>query len=108
MRSKLLIFSVLATASIVVFIAAAAVTAFALFEGDSVQTEEALTIETLEVAPTEVEAVSRPQVEKPAHNYERASYAGHEGGCRYSSAKMQLTQAPSEPVVEDNLLTMAE
>ncbi|MDH3675703.1 MAG: hypothetical protein OES12_09430 [Anaerolineae bacterium] len=108
MRSKLLIFTVLATVSIVVLIAAATVTAFALVEGDSAQAEEVLINETLDVAPAEVEAVSRPQVVKPVPNYDRASYAGHEGGCRYSSAKMQLTEVPSEPKVDNSLLTLAE
>ena len=108
MRSKLLIFSVLATVSIVVLIAAATVTAFALVEGDSAQAEEVLINETLDVAPAEVEAVSRPHVVKPVRNYDRASYAGHEGGCRYSSSKMQLTEAPSEPRVGEDLLTLAE
>jgi hypothetical protein len=108
MRSKLLIFTVLATVSIVVLIAAAAVTAFALVEGDSAQAEEVLINETLDVAPAEVEAVSRPPVVKPVSNYDRASYAGHEGGCPYSSAKMQLTEVPSDSKVDDSLLTLAE
>ena len=110
MRSKLLIFSVLATVSIVVFIAAAAVTAFALVEGDPVQAKEVLINEAPAVAPAEVEAVSRPHPVKPVRNYDRASYAGHEGGCPYSSSKMQLTEAPGEPKVEtgEELLTLAE
>jgi hypothetical protein len=109
MRSKLLIFTVLATVSIVVLIAAVTATAFALVEGDSTQAEEVLINETIDVvAPAEAEAVSRPQVVKPVVNYDRASYAGHEGGCPYSSAKMQLTEVPSEPEVGDSLLTLAE
>ena len=107
MRSKLLIFSLLATVSVVVFVAVTAVTVFAFVVSDSVQAEEAFTNETFEVAPIEVEPVSQTEVVNPLLSTEHASYQG--GGCPYShAAKAQLTEAPAEPVVSEDLLTLAD
>lgn len=108
MRSKILIVSTLAAVSVVVLAAVVAVTAYALVSAGSVQADEAVIDNSVNVAPVEVQAVSQPQLEKPAIKYERASYAGHEGGCPFGASKAQFTQAPSEPAVENDLLTLAQ
>ncbi len=108
MRSKLLIVSALAAVSMVVLVAVVAVTAYALVSSGPVQAEEAVIDNSVNVAPVEVQAVSQPQLEKPAVKYERASYAGHEGGCPFGASKAQFTQAPSEPAIENDLLTLAQ
>ena len=107
MRSKLLIFSLLATVSVVVLVAAAAVTVFAFVGSDSVQAEEALINETIEIAPIEVEPVSQTEVVNPLLTTEHASYEGR--GCPFShAAKQQLAEMPSEPVLGEDLLTLAD
>ena len=108
MRSKLLIFSLLATVSVVVLVAVAAVTVFAFVAGDSVQAEEALINDTIEMAPIEVEPVSQTEMVNPVLTHERAGNAYQDGGCPFSHAKQQLTEKSSEPVVDQNLLTMTE
>ena len=105
MRSKWVILSVLASMSIVTLLVVAAA-AFVFIGSSAVQAEEAM----IEVAPLEIEPISQPAMVKPVINYERASYAGHDGGCPFGNAKMQLTQkeAPEQIVVGQDLLTLAE
>ena len=107
MRSKLLIFSLLATVSVVILVAAAAVTVFAFVGSDSVQAEEALINETIEIAPIEVEMVSQIEVVNPLLTVEQAGYK--EGGCPFGkAAKAQLAETPSEQVIGEDLLTLAD
>jgi len=105
MRSKWIILSVLASLSVVTLFGVA-VAAFVFINNTALQADEAI----IEVAPLEVETVSQPVVVEPVIEYERANYAGHDGGCPFNSAKMQLTQkeAPEQTVIGEDLLTLAE
>ena len=94
MRRKIVIFGVLAAASLLLVVAVSAVAVYAMVV-DTAQ------VDAVEVAPVMAETVSQPQVEKPA----RYEHAGYEGGCSYSKARFQMTEAPAEKVAEDQLLT---
>jgi hypothetical protein len=98
MNRKLVLFSVLAVALVMVFVAASAITVFALVGGDSAQVEVAPVENVFEAAPVEAEV--SPKLVEPA--LERASYDSYSGGCPFGEAKMLMTQhTPAEEAVED-------
>jgi hypothetical protein len=109
MRNKVLIFSLMAMASITVLTVAAAVTVFAFTHQAPVQTEEVNVEQSLEVVPLQVEpVVSKSQVIEPVLEHKRVGYSKHEGGCPFGASKAQLTEVQTDPVVSDNLLTLVE
>jgi hypothetical protein len=93
MRRKVVLFSALAVVGLVLLGIVSAVTVYALAVDSPTQTE------VLEAAPVQAE-----QVEKPVLKYERASFGG---GCSRYKSTMQMTEAPADKVVEDQLLTQA-
>jgi hypothetical protein len=101
MSRKLILVSLLTVAVLMVF-AVAAVTVFAFAAIVPAQVEAAPVEDVLEIAPVQVEV--SPKVVEPV--IERASY--QDGGCPYSHAKMQLTEAPAEETLEDAPLAQAD
>lgn len=97
MNLKVLVFSLVAAAGLMVF-ALSAVTVYALVGTDVTQVEAVTVDDVLQVAPVlaEIEPVSAPVIE-----YEQASYY-EGGGCSHS--KMMMTQAPAEKTVEEQPL----
>jgi hypothetical protein len=92
MRRKVVLFSALAVAGLVLLGIVSAVTVYALAVDSPTQTE------VIEAAPV--------QAEKPVLEYERASF-GNGGGCSHYKSSLQMTEAPADKVEEDQLLTQA-
>jgi hypothetical protein len=99
MERKALLFSVMAAAGLVLLVAVSAVTVYAL-AGNTLET---MPVEqAVEVAPAQVEPVSQVEVVEPVLRFEHANAEG-KSGCRYSSAKLQLTEAPAKQVEDEPL-----
>ena len=99
MQRKALLLSVMAAAGLVLLVAVSAVTVYAL-TGSNLQAgplEQAV-----EVAPVQVEPVSQSELVEPVLRSERANAEG-KSGCNYSSAKLQLTEAPTKQVEDEPL-----
>lgn len=97
MEHKALIFSVVAVAGLVLLAAVSAVTVYAL-TGNNVETTLVdAARQAVEAAPAQVEPVSQVEVFEPAPRYEWANAEG-KSGCNYSSAKLQMTEAPAKQV----------
>lgn len=94
MERKALFFSVVAAAGLVLLVAVSAVTVYAL-AGNTVAT--APVEQAIEAAPAQIEPVSQVELFEPAPQYERANAEGRTG-CRYSSTKLQMTEAPAKQV----------
>jgi hypothetical protein len=99
MNRKIVVFSVLGVALVMAFVAASAITVFALVGGDSAQVEVAPVENGLEIAPVKAEA--SPDIVKPVLEVEHTSY-GYSGGCPFSESKALMTQrTPAEERLED-------
>lgn len=109
MRNKVLVFSLMAMASITILALVAAVTVFAFADQNPAQTEEVKVDQSLEVAPMQVEpVVSKSQVIEPVFEHKRVGYSKDGGDCPFGASKAQLTEVQTEPAVTENLLTLAE
>jgi hypothetical protein len=104
MQRKALLLSVMAAAGLVLLVAVSAVTVYAL-AGATVET--APVAQAVEVAPAQVEPVSQSEVVAPVLRYERANAEG-KSGCNYSSAKLQMTEAPVDKVQQDEPLAQLQ
>jgi hypothetical protein len=96
MNRKLLIFSLLAGAGLMVF-ALSAVTAYALVGTGAIGAEAVTVDDVLQVAPVQAEVA--PAI-APVIEYERASYF-EGGGCSHS--QMMMTQAEEKTLEEQPL-----
>jgi hypothetical protein len=99
MDRKALLFSVMAAAGLILLVAVSAVTVYAL-AGNHVETTPVE--QAVEVAPAQLEPVSQVEVFEPAVRYEHANVQG-KSGCPYSSAKLQMTEAPAKQVEDEPL-----
>ena len=104
MERKALFISVVAATGLVLLVAVSAVTVYAL-AGNTVET---MPVEqAVEMAPAQVEPAGQSEVVAPVLRYERANAEG-KSGCNYSSAKLQMTEAPVEKIQKDEPLAQLQ